>query len=68
MLDGQGSPTLGSFALEPEGGGTRVTWREEGDFGSNPIMAWAALGVRRRHGRELEERLEGLAAAARGGL
>ena len=65
VLDGQGAPTQGSFALEPADGGTQVTWREAGDFGSNPIMAWAALGMRRRHGRELEERLEGLAAAAR---
>lgn len=52
---------LGTFRLEPSGAGTRVTWREEGDFGANPVLAWAALSMRRKHGAELERRMEGLA-------
>jgi uncharacterized protein YndB with AHSA1/START domain len=59
-----GPPTRGSFRLEPSDGGTRVTWREEGDFGRNPLMGWAALSLRRKHGPQLGERLKGLAAAA----
>jgi uncharacterized protein YndB with AHSA1/START domain len=62
-----GQAILGTFRLEPEGTGTRVVWREEGDFGANPVLAWAALSMRRKHGGELERRMEGLAAAAEAG-
>jgi uncharacterized protein YndB with AHSA1/START domain len=55
---------LGTFQIESSSAGTQVTWREEGDFGSNPVLAWAALSMRRRHGAELERRMAGLAAAA----
>jgi hypothetical protein len=62
-LEGAGA-TLGSFDFAAVPEGTRVTWREEGDFGKNPLMGWAAFSLRRRHGIQLEERLRGLAAAA----
>jgi uncharacterized protein YndB with AHSA1/START domain len=65
-LAGEDFPTVGSFRLEETAEGTRVTWSEEGDFGDNPVLGWAALAMRRRHGRELEARLEALAAAAEG--
>jgi hypothetical protein len=63
-----GSPTEGAFRFESVPGGTRVTWREEGDLGGNPLLGWAALSLRQRHGRQLQERLLGLAAAAEQGL
>ena len=63
-LSGERTPTVGSFSLEETAEGTRVTWREEGDFGGNPVLGWAALAMRKRHGGELELRLDSLAAAA----
>jgi uncharacterized protein YndB with AHSA1/START domain len=65
-LAGERHPTRGSFRLEATPAGTHVTWREEGDFGSNPILGWVALVMRRRHPRELALRLGALAAAAEG--
>jgi hypothetical protein len=59
-----GAPTRGAFEMASVPEGTRVTWREEGDFGRNPLLGWAALSLRRRHGGQLEDRLRGLAAAA----
>jgi uncharacterized protein YndB with AHSA1/START domain len=63
-LAGESQPMRGSFRLEAASVGTRVTWREEGDFGANPVLGWTALAMRRRHGKALDLRLEGLAAAA----
>ncbi|MBW3535753.1 MAG: SRPBCC family protein [Gemmatimonadetes bacterium] len=59
--------TRGSLRLEPAGPGTRVTWRESGDFGWNPLMGYAALGMDRMQGAELEKglaRLDSVAAAS----
>jgi len=58
--------TLGMLQLDPDGRGTRVTWREDGDFGGNPLLSWAALAMKRRHGSALERRLQDLAAVAEG--
>jgi hypothetical protein len=66
-MDGGGQVTFGEFHLEEEGGSVRISWSERGDFGSNPVLAWAALAMRRRHGTALERRLEALEAAAGGG-
>jgi uncharacterized protein YndB with AHSA1/START domain len=63
-LEGEAQPTRGSFRLEPVGGETQVSWREEGDYGSNPVMGWAALSMKRRHAGELEARLGALAERA----
>jgi uncharacterized protein YndB with AHSA1/START domain len=63
-LEGEAQVTRGSFRLEPASGGTLVTWREEGDYGDNPLMGWAALSMRRRHGDELDARLSALAERA----
>lgn len=60
--------TDGTFTLEPEGAGTRVTWREQGDFGWNPLMGYWARFMERAQGRELDKamrRLEALATGAR---
>ena len=59
--------TRGRIRLEPADGGTRVTWSESGDFGWNPLMGYAALGMDRMQGAELEKglaRLDSVSAAA----
>jgi hypothetical protein len=58
--------THGEFTLTAERGGTRVVWREAGDLGSNPILAWTARSMTRRHGDELERRLAALRSAVEG--
>lgn len=63
-VDGGEVVTRGAFRLERTDAGTRVSWREEGDFGANPLLGWAALSMRRNHGAELERRLHDLATAA----
>ena len=60
--------TQGTLSLAPEGAGTRVTWTEVGDFGSNPLMGYTALGMDRMQGNQMENalrRLSELATAAR---
>ncbi len=57
-----GLQTTGTLVLEPIGAGTRtrVTWREEGDFGWNPLLSWFAFGMEPRQGAQLELGLERL--------
>jgi hypothetical protein len=52
--------TRGWIRLAAEGDGTRITWREEGDFGWNPLLSWFALGMERLQGTELEKSLDSL--------
>ena len=59
--------TRGRLTLTPEGIGTRIVWREEGDFGRNPLLAWFALGMERVQGAELEKGLDALAGLVEGG-
>lgn len=64
-VQGGSMRTDGAFTLAAEGTGTRLTWREEGDFGWNPLMGYWALFMERAQGRELEKamaRLERLAS------
>jgi hypothetical protein len=50
--------TRGAFTLDAAGpASTRVTWRESGDFGWNPLMGYAALNMDRIQGTELERGL-----------
>lgn len=49
--------TRGTVTLDPRGDSTRVRWREEGDFGRNPLMGWVARFMDRLQGRELERSL-----------
>jgi uncharacterized protein YndB with AHSA1/START domain len=57
--------TDGTFLLEPDAGGTLVTWREEGDFGRNPLMGYWARLMARAQGRELVKALARLDSLAR---
>lgn len=64
-VQGGSMHTDGTFTLAAEGGGTRVTWREEGDFGWNPLMGYWALFMEKAQGRELEKALARLEAMVR---
>jgi hypothetical protein len=57
---GGGATVSGELRIEAAGEGSRVTWREEGDFGRNPLMGYVARGMARSQGAQLEEGLEKL--------
>ena len=59
--------TDGTLRLAAEDGGTRVLWREEGDFGANPLMGYWARFMERAQGAELEKALRRLDELAAGG-
>lgn len=55
----------GSVEVAPaEGGGSRVTWRERGDLGWNPLMGYWALSMSRAQTDELAKGLDRLTALA----
>ena len=56
--------TDGTMRLSASGAGTRVEWREEGDFGSNPLMGYWARFMERAQGAELEKALVRLGSLA----
>lgn len=53
----------GVLDLRAVTGGTEVRWSEEGDFGWNPLMGYAALTMHRVQGPELERGLGRLKSA-----
>ena len=53
--------TDGTLELNPEGTGTRVRWREEGNLGRNPLMGYWALSMDRAQSDELRKSLDRLA-------
>jgi uncharacterized protein YndB with AHSA1/START domain len=59
--------TSGSLDLSPEEGGVRVTWREQGDFGWNPLMGYWVLTMGRAQSEELAKGLDRLRALAEEG-
>lgn len=66
-VEGGSLVTRGELRLTPVGAqGTRVVWRESGDFGWNPFLAYMALGMDRMQGRELEKNLASLKALLEG--
>lgn len=58
--------TNGTMRLRAEGSGTRVDWKEEGDFGGNPLMGYWARFMERAQGAELEKALDRLGTLAEG--
>jgi uncharacterized protein YndB with AHSA1/START domain len=54
----------GDFDFVPDGAGTRVTWRMDGDMGDNPLFRWMALGADRMVGKDFETGLANLKALA----
>ncbi len=63
-IEGGRMRTEGVFSLTVETGGTRVTWKEEGDFGWNPLMGYWARFMERAQGREMEKALNRLGVLA----
>lgn len=53
--------TEGTLRLEPEGSGTRVVWREAGDFGANPLFGYLARSMDHMQGAQMESALARLA-------
>jgi hypothetical protein len=66
-VQGGSMRTDGTMHLRPEAGGTRVVWKEQGDFGANPLMGYWARFMSRAQGAELEKALERLETVAEGG-
>jgi hypothetical protein len=60
-IEGGALTILGRLSLTPEKGGTRIHWEEEGDFGWNPLMGYAAKGMAESQGEALQESLRALA-------
>jgi hypothetical protein len=60
-VEGGSLQISGTLTLEQVPEGTRVEWRERGDFGWNPLLGYAALGMSRSQGTALKESLERLA-------
>lgn len=59
-VDGGALRIHGVLTLEAEGGGTRLQWVEEGDFGWNPLMGYAARGMAESQGEAMRSSLETL--------
>ena len=55
-----GASVNGALTIEGIGGKSLVTWREEGDFGRNPLMGFVARRMPKSQGAQLEEGLEKL--------
>jgi uncharacterized protein YndB with AHSA1/START domain len=54
----------GALRLEPAGSGTRVTWTNTGDVGSNPLKHYLAMMMDRMVGPDFEAGLANLKALA----
>ncbi len=53
----------GRLEIQPWPGGSLVVWREQGDFGWNPLMGYVARGMSKSQGRQLLESLNTLKQA-----
>jgi hypothetical protein len=40
-----GTQSSGAIELVPEGGGQKVVWTDQGDFGMNPMFRWFGLFI-----------------------
>lgn len=57
----------GTMTLRGQADGTLIEWIEEGDFGWNPLMGYAAKGMASSQGEAMKASLERLKAAVAGG-
>ncbi len=55
-----GASVSGELRIEALGAASRVTWREEGDLGRNPLMGYVARNMSRSQETQLTEGLEKL--------
>ncbi|MGD8361308.1 MAG: SRPBCC family protein [Gemmatimonadota bacterium] len=63
LIEGGALTIRGSLTLISEGDGSRVRWTENGDFGWNPLMGYAARGMASSQGEAMKSSLVRLAAA-----
>ena len=61
-----GMHSRGQLRLESAGAGTRVTWTNEGDMGTNPVNRYFGLFMDRLVGPDFEGGLKNLKALAEG--
>ncbi|MFS1524920.1 SRPBCC family protein [Microbulbifer sp. 2304DJ12-6] len=54
---GDGTQALAEFQLQPQNGGTQVTWRFRSDTGGGPGERWMGLAVKKMVGQSYEEGL-----------
>lgn len=54
------APFEGWVLYEPADGGTRLTWTDSGDVGSNPLMRWMTLFMDGMLGPELDKTMAAL--------
>ena len=59
-----GTTSAGALELAAAGAGSQVTWRMNGDMGSNPLFRWLALFGDRMVGPDFEAGLTNLKALA----
>ena len=57
---GGSASVSGELRIEALGGVSRVTWREEGDLGRNPLMGYVARNMPESQGAQMAEDLEKL--------
>jgi uncharacterized protein YndB with AHSA1/START domain len=59
-VEGGAIRVLGEIRLQEEADGTRIHWREEGDFGWNPLLGYLAGRMTELQGAQLEASLRSL--------
>ena len=62
LVEGGALEVHGVISLSPEGGGTRLHWSEQGDFGRNPLMGYTARRMASTQGEVMHSRLGALLA------
>jgi hypothetical protein len=65
-VEGGAIVILGVLELLRQDDGTRVRWREDGDFGWNPLLRYAARGMAESQSQQLAESLARLRALVEG--
>ena len=59
-----GTTSTGDFRLDPNGGGTQVTWAMNGDMGANPVYRWMGLFMDKMVGPDFDAGLANLKVLA----
>jgi len=61
LIEGGSLRIQGRLTLQPDGEGTRIQWAEEGDFGWNPLLGYAARGMASSQANAMKASLDRLA-------
>ena len=62
LIEGGALTISGTIKIRPEAGGTRLEWREAGDFGWNPLLGYSARRMGSTQGTAMMASLEKLRA------